>query len=263
MPSSTSPFSQEGNLSDQGRWFKLWCSAPDDQDLDNLNIADFGRYCKLGTYTKEHGENGVVTLKPPSRALVAKMQLPDFCSMILCLKTFPHVTLEGDAKLTVSPATSVIVTFHNWLKFQGDFSTYRVRKMREMKRSKRRGEERRREEKLQSHKNETSPQLPTESSVTDTWTKEDLWLKEFLEGQNIVPLENGSGMLDHTWWELTSESCGGVDLETIQKQFAKMGAWLTENPGRTPRPKGWRRFVRGWLERSYDRERRFPSGGKK
>jgi hypothetical protein len=42
-------------MADQGRWFKLWCDSDDDDVLDALDVADFGRWCKLGIHVKKHG----------------------------------------------------------------------------------------------------------------------------------------------------------------------------------------------------------------
>ena len=146
-------------MSDQGIWFKLWCSALTDPELDNLSIADFGRWCKLGTLIKSQGTSGILKIAPPARTLCAKMQVNDFSDLISTLKRLPNLSMracnEEGGQVTVSPETnasvSYYINFKNWLKYQGDFSTYRVRNWREknnnLKRSKRRGEEKRGEEK--------------------------------------------------------------------------------------------------------------------
>src|SRR3989304_6152508 len=36
------------SMADQGLWFKLWCSAATDPDLQNLSNADFARWAKFG-----------------------------------------------------------------------------------------------------------------------------------------------------------------------------------------------------------------------
>lgn len=133
-------------MADQGVWFKLWTSALGDPDLDNLDIADFGRWAKLGTYIKAQGTSGTLVLRPPSRTLCSKLQVKHFDELIAAFHRFPHCDLRRD-KCNVSGETIITVSFHNWPKYQGDLSTNRVRKFREMKRSKRRREERRGEEK--------------------------------------------------------------------------------------------------------------------
>jgi len=143
-------------VADQGLWFKLWCSTLDDPDLDNLALPDFARWAKLGALVKRQGTAGTLHLAPPGRALCAMFQVPDFESLLRCFMVLPHVTVRRD-KVTVSPETGAIVTFENWLKYQGDFSTHRVRQFRRMKRS--RGEEMRREE----MRREETPPLPPHS----------------------------------------------------------------------------------------------------
>lgn len=135
-------------MSDQGLWFKLWCAALDDPDLDNLDLCDFARWAKLGALVKRQGTGGSLTITPPARALCAMFQVPDFDTLVRCFSVLPHVSVRR-ANGTVSSETNATVTFDNWWKYQGDYSTARVRKFRSMKRSRgeeRRGEEMRREE---------------------------------------------------------------------------------------------------------------------
>lgn len=157
-------------MADNGRWFKLWCSAVGDPDLDALDIADFGRWAKLGAYIKEHGENGEIDLPEPARSVVSMLQLSSFPDLVQCVLRLPNVTvsyvekteknteknlLSNRENSTVSSVTLANVTIHikyeNWFKYQGDFSTDRVRKHREKKGKnetpKKRGEEKRGEEK--------------------------------------------------------------------------------------------------------------------
>lgn len=142
-------------MADQGRWFKLWISSKDDPSLSILPVADYGRWCKLGVYTKEHGTDGTVSLSRPSDPAIVHpiqslFQVPNFDAAIDVIRSLPNIEIS-----TVSPVTFATVTFfvtwRNWFRYQGDFSTDRVKKFREkndkMKRSKKRGEEKRREEK--------------------------------------------------------------------------------------------------------------------
>ena len=182
----------KGVVADQGLWFKLWCASLDDPDLDNLELADFARWVKLGALIKRHGTSGEIHILPPARALCAMLQVPDYTALLsaftrlpgLIIATAPvrwphgngrppetegqilfgswyvngrgsegekvavatHEVLRyGGTHSGVSLETSLFVSFRNWLKYQGDLSTQRVRKFREMKRS--RGEEKRRDKK--------------------------------------------------------------------------------------------------------------------
>jgi hypothetical protein len=81
------------------------------------------------------------------------------------------------------------------------------------------------------------------------------WLQNLVESQNgNFPKER---FLDFAWWDAVSETCGGLSEEWLTVQFAGIKRWIMENPTREPTPKGYRRFVGGWLERSYEKERRY------
>jgi len=158
-------------MSDQGQWFKLWIGADEDPDLGNLSLEDFGRWCKLGIYLKKHGNNGSLVIKEPAIPLQQRFRVSTFESVVSVLQKFPHCRVERRDKSSVSPETTLTVTYENWLKYQGDFSTNRVRKFREMKRSKRRGEERRREEKREEDKNPLSSAGTEAKSVVERLLK--------------------------------------------------------------------------------------------
>ena len=138
-------------MADQGVWFKLWISALADPDLANLSLEDFARWAILGTYIKAHGTDGMLRLTAPARALSGLLQVGDFVALQEVFLRLPNVRVEKDNS-TVSCETILTVSLRNWAKYQGDYSTFRVRKMREMKRSKRRGEEKRGEEKEKKQK---------------------------------------------------------------------------------------------------------------
>lgn len=115
---------------------------------------------------------------------------------------------------------------------------------------------------LNSENNSENYSLPgdvsNKRSRTATWPEDSLWLKSFLENEarNLVPTPNGT-LLDPRWWNSVSETCGGLSLPFLTTEFNRMSAWLTENPSRSPaKPKGWKRFIRTWLERAHERERR-------
>ena len=135
-------------MADNGRWFKLWCSALDDSDLDNLDIADFGRWVKLGAYIKEHGDNGEIVLVEPARVVVSMLQVSAFQCIFDAVKRFKNVTVSCETNAPVS----IRIIYENWHKYQGDFSSDRVRKHRSKKGQnetpKKRREEKRGEESI-------------------------------------------------------------------------------------------------------------------
>jgi uncharacterized phage protein (TIGR02220 family) len=132
-------------LSDQGTWFKLWISALHDPDLSNLSLEDFARWAILGTYIKAHGTEGKLTVRAPARSLCDLFRVTDLASLRDAFHRLPNV-VEEMQKCNGEGETILSVSLRNWARYQGDYSTYRVRKFREMKRSKRRGEEKRGEE---------------------------------------------------------------------------------------------------------------------
>ena len=124
-------------MADLGRWFKLWCSVLNDPELMNLDIADFGRWAKLGVLVKEQGTEGAIVLFPPAKPLCLQLGVKDFSALIRAIRRLPHLTVSGE--------TNATVTFSNWLKYQGDFSTNRVRRYRQRETAKKRRDEKREE----------------------------------------------------------------------------------------------------------------------
>lgn len=65
----------------------------------------------------------------------------------------------------------------------------------------------------------------------------------------VAPLD------DNGWWNALSYVCNNPTPTWLERQFAKMHTWLNENPRKRPTTR-WKTFVRGWLTRSYERERK-------
>ena len=124
-------------MADQQRWFKLWCSAPADDDLQALLPADRWAWAAFGAYTKLHGTRGTVTVSLTNKALAAEMGVT-VEDLVPALKRLPHMRVSE----AVGDHGKVTVTWDNWTKYQED-STQVERKRRS--RSKKRGEEKRRE----------------------------------------------------------------------------------------------------------------------
>lgn len=145
-------------MADQGRWFKLWCAALDDAHLENLELDDWARWVRLGTYIKRHGKEGKIIFSSPGRALTNLFRVPDFDAAITIIKRFPSCTL-GERSSTVSTVTNETVSYEieylNWFKYQGDFSSDRVRKFRDKKRHHETAQEERRGEETRGEKEET------------------------------------------------------------------------------------------------------------
>jgi hypothetical protein len=107
-----------------------------------------------------------------------------------------------------------------------------------------------------NHKNDSPTSSKKLSSVPTPWPDDSLWLKDFLETQRYVTPPAGT-LMNPDWWNSVSETCGGLVREWLETEFARMSAWIAENPRRSPAsPVGWKRFVRHWLEKAHDIERR-------
>lgn len=110
-------------MADQKRWFKLWCSAPADDDLQALPPALRWAWVALGAYTKEHGTNGIVKISASNAALAAQMgvAVEELNSSILRL---PHLTVKESANSN----GEFTVTWDNWTKYQEDSTVARRQK---------------------------------------------------------------------------------------------------------------------------------------
>ena len=141
-------------MSDQGKWWKLWLSALDDDDLENLSIHEWFAWARLACHIKGHGKNGRIVLRKPGTRVVQLMRVEDFDSAINMIKRFPNVEFETPQNETVRETVEYIVKFKNWNKYSGDYSYERVKKFRknetvedsqnETRQEEKRGEEKRR-----------------------------------------------------------------------------------------------------------------------
>lgn len=227
-------------MADQGVWFKLHCSALDDPDLDNLDVSDFGRWAKLGAFIKRHGTAGTIHLAPPARALCAALQVPDFDGLMHTISRFPHVTMRRDDSAVsreTNASVSCAMSFDNWLKYQGDFSTNRVRRFRatraQMKRSKRRGEKEERKKR----------NLPLTESPPPGFHLDP----EIPEAVNHLPRFRSSAKLkDAAWWQAMIEAYPEIDH--IGEMREAHGWLLTKGKGYRDLPG----FLRNWFKRASD-----------
>jgi len=116
---------------------------------------------------------------------------------------------------------------------------------------------------------ESNPQIPStlisssllsdqdqEGESEGDWS-DSPWLLKFLKEQTTFIGDRLPRLLNHDYWADVSEVVNGLTQEFVSREFAKMGVWLRDNPARAPTAKGVRRFVSGWLERAYEKQRRF------
>lgn len=149
-------------MADNGKWFKLWITAPYDPDLANLSLDNFGRWCKFGCYLKAHGTDGTLQITSPAFALQQLFQVQNYDDVMQIIMQFPS------CKITVTCVTNATVTWKNWLKYQGDWSNDRVAKFRHAVTAKKRREEKRKDKEENIEKEdkekEKKPSLRTPAS---------------------------------------------------------------------------------------------------
>lgn len=131
-------------MADQQRWFKLWCSAPSDDDLQSLPPAQRWAWAAFGAYTKLHGTHGTVTVSPTNAVLAAQMGVT-VTDLISTLHALPHLRVTECENRHGEFAVTVSVTWDNWAKYQEDSTQAERQKRARASRSKKRGEEIRRE----------------------------------------------------------------------------------------------------------------------
>lgn len=196
-------------MADQKRWFKLWCSAPSDDDLQILDPATRWAWAAFGCYTKEHGTKGKVKISSSNTSLAAHMGVT-VDALFSTIKTLPHMTFEEGKNRN----GELTVTWHNWVKYQED-TTQAARQ--QTSRSKRRGEEKRGEEIIYSPKN---------SNGFDVFWEN-------------YPSKIGKGAALKKWQQLkiSSELLAKI-LDAVEKQ-KKSSKWTKNNGEYIPNPTTW------------------------
>lgn len=87
------------------------------------------------------------------------------------------------------------------------------------------------------------------------WPEEDRAFADWLATQQILTLITPP--TDFDWWCDMSYVINGLpSTEWLEREYAKMQMYLRENPRKLPTPRGTSRFCRGWLERTYNSDRR-------
>ena len=227
-------------MADQQEWAKLWFAALSDEEVLSLPPAKRWAWAAMIAYTKKHGTNGTVMIRPDSDFLAVALGVPKE-QVLSTINGLPNLQI-GDAK---SEHGLIACSFTNWYKYQVD-STHAERQKRA--RYKRREEERRREEKrINTISPMTAKNKPEDhnNSLKLAFQEEDAWLKDFLSTQQLVSFREIelTALLDPKFWEKLAIACHGIDRDFLESQFAKMGLWLMRNPKRRPT----RRFISNWI----------------
>ncbi len=128
-------------MADQGRWFKFWISALRDPDLQNLSLENIARWAMFGAFLKEQGNGGCVVTGPPGKVLVDLFRVTEWSDVLEIIRALPNCTVRNGK----DPVT-VELSMRNWLKYQEDTTGAIRQKEWRARRSKKRREETRRED---------------------------------------------------------------------------------------------------------------------
>ncbi len=173
-------------MADQGKWFKLWESALDDQELENLSVHEWFCWARLGTYLKKHGKEGILTIKSPAVALQNLLRLKSYDAIKSVILVLPGYSVEEITNETAN-VTNATVTLNikcsNWSKYQGDFSTERTRRWRAKKTSHVTLQEERRRD-VEENRRDVNP-LPTSLPLASSTTTA-------ANGEHLTPREKGT-----------------------------------------------------------------------
>jgi len=100
----------------------------------------------------------------------------------------------------------------------------------------------------------------TKSAKKSVSLPDDDWLRDLLlDYTDWIPFD---ALNDNEWWIAMSQPLEGVfDRAWLNKEFGKITAYLIEKPRKQPRSaQGWKTFVRGWLQRAYEHQRKYTYG---
>jgi len=192
-------------MSDQQRWWKMWCSILTDDDVMSLPVEDRWRWVALGTYIKQHGERGKITISRNSQTLALIFGVaPD--RLFPAIMRLPSVSVEE----TKSDNGKITVTFHNWHYYQEDSTGYeRVKRLRIRKR----------EDKIREEKKESIPSF-------------DDWYSKY-------PKKTARQAAEKAWFklnpstDLVSTILAALEIQKSCKQ------WLKDNGEFIPHPSTW------------------------
>ena len=125
-------------MADQKRWFKVWTSIVANGRFAEMTLEDIGRWTLLGAATALDGDRGRLEVPGQAKELCRLLRVDDIRAAKDALKRLRSVQFEeGENR-----HGELSVTWKNWQKYQED-STQAARQ--KTSRSKRRGEEKRRE----------------------------------------------------------------------------------------------------------------------
>ena len=81
-------------MADNGRWYKLWTRALDNNRLDRLDIADFSDWTQFCAYLKARNADRTITLTASAGTLCALLQVEDFNALVELIGKFPNCVVN-------------------------------------------------------------------------------------------------------------------------------------------------------------------------
>jgi hypothetical protein len=251
-------------MADQKRWFKVWASILADPHFGELELEDVGRWALLGAYMAMHGTHGTLTVPGEGRTFCSVLRVTDLKAARAALERLPNVTVDVRANVHETSAETArneegqnrygefTVTLRNWRTYQDD-STARER-MKTL-RSKRRGEERRRD------KRRNTPLRGVEAAPADGVTAPDEHGASNgagppayrIPGSVVDALDRAPvlGKVRHlrepAWWQAELRANAGIDPGA---EVLKAEAHLATHPGRAITDRGRQQFLHNWLKRA-------------
>lgn len=122
-------------MADQKKWFKVWASILNDDQFNNTDLVNIGRWCRLGALICQQGENGKMRVVPPAKIMLAWFEVDSITALKSALSVLPNVSVECSAGGTLDDNGSFFVIMKNWRKYQVDSTIYeRIKRLRRKRR---------------------------------------------------------------------------------------------------------------------------------
>jgi len=218
-------------MADQKRWFKVWTSILLDPAMNSMDLADMGRWVRLGALAAAVGEHGRLVFPAGGDGLIMALRVPDLASAKCALLRLPHVSFEEGT----NDNGEFTVIISNWYKYQEDATGYERLKRSRSKRREDKEKTKRRKETLSLALSQ--PELKIPPSILTALDQ-------------TVQLGQVPRLRTIGYWQANIRATNG-HVEYAQ-EILKAEAWLMANPSRAPR-KDLARFLNNWLSRAGER----------
>ena len=204
-------------MANSRRWVKIWHEILTDPTFQDLSLENQARWYNLLIFISAHGDNGLLTITPPSRQLVHLLHCNGYDTLISTINCLPGM-VTSHPQCNTNFSVTFTVTVKNWLKYQIDNSAERVRNWRQ-----------------KQGVGVTVNVTPKEKEKEEDKEKD----KEKIKRKRKIKKEDPAVWIDSL---KTSAAYSHINLTV---ELSKMDAWLSANPGRQKSKK----FVLNWLNK--------------